>query len=229
MKKNICTFLLLFSVLTLFGQTGYKQNFGDLVAITFPQKPETIDTLGQRVSQFIDSTAIYSVLSREFNFEEIPHIHSEKLSQFYDGTINGFLKASGGKLIGKHPFEIDGLKGVEIELVSTANPNVPDLRFTRFLLLNNSLITINFWTLSENREATQKNRTEFFNSLVITADKTSLTQGIDHPAAFMLGSLMGKLFAWAIILGLIAGVVLLIRKITSKRKAKADSNIFLKS
>jgi ABC-type glycerol-3-phosphate transport system permease component len=218
MKKNLCTILLLFSAIFVFAQNPYKQNLVDLATITFPQKPETLDTLGHNTAQFIDSTAIYSAVTRELDSDRLLQIHSDKLSEFYDGNIQGFLDAAQGKLIIKKTFEMDGLKGVEIEFITTANPNLPDLRFARFILVNNTLITVYFMTSSENRQATQTARTQFLNSLTITADKTSLTQGVDHPAAYAIGSVIGKLVAWAVILGVIAGVVLLIRRITTKKK-----------
>ncbi|WP_316812603.1 hypothetical protein [Pedobacter heparinus] len=218
MKKYFCTILLLFVVLQLFAQNPQKQNLANLATITFPQKPETLDTLGHSMTQFIDSAAIYSTITRELDADQLLQVHSKKLPEFYDSTINGFLDAAQGKLISKKPFEIDGLKGIEIEFVATSNPNLPDLRFARFILLNNTLITVNFMTLSENKQATQTDRTQFLNSLTITADKTSLTQGIDHPVEYTIGFIIGKLAAWAIILGIIAGVILLIRRFTTKKK-----------
>ncbi|MBB5436342.1 hypothetical protein HDC92_000006 [Pedobacter sp. AK017] len=218
MKKNFCTILLLFSVLQLFAQNPQKQNLAGLATITFPQKPITSDTLGHILTQFIDSVAIYSTITRELDADMLLQVNGNTLPEFYDSTINGFLDAAQGKLISKNPFEIDGLKGIEIEFVASSNPNLPDLRFARFILLDNTLITVNFMTLSENKLATQTARTQFLNSLTITADKTSLTQGVDHPAAYAIGSIIGKLAAWAIILGVIAGVILLIRRITTKKK-----------
>nr|WP_068892083.1 hypothetical protein [Pedobacter panaciterrae] len=218
MKKNLCTILLLFSAIFVFAQNPYKQNLVDLATITFPQKPETSDTLGNNSAYIMDSTAIYSTSTRELDSDRLLQIHSDKLSEFYDGTIRGFLDAAQGKLISKKPFEMDGLKGVEIEFIATANPNLPDLRFARFILVNNTLITVYFMTLSENKQATQTARTQFLNSLTITADKTSLTQGVDNPTAYAIGSIIGTLMAWTVIFGVIAGIILLIRKITTKKK-----------
>ena len=218
MKKNLCTILLLFSAIFVFAQNPYKQNLADLATINFPQKPEILDTLGNNSAQVIDSTAIYAASTGELDSDQLLQIHSDKLSEFYDGIIRGFLDAAQGKLISKKPFEIDGLKGVEIEFIATANPNLPNLRFARFILINNTLITVYFMTSSENKQATQTARTQFLNSLTITADKTSLTQGIDQPVAYAIGSIIGILLAWAVILSVIAGVVLLIRRITTKKK-----------
>lgn len=64
MKKNLCTILLLFRAIFVFAQNPYKQNLLDLATITFPQKPETLDTLGHNTVQLIDSTAIYSAVTR---------------------------------------------------------------------------------------------------------------------------------------------------------------------
>lgn len=218
MKKNLCTILLLFSAIFVFAQSPYKQNLVDLATINFPQKPEKFDTLGNNLAQVIDSIAIYSASTRELDSDQLLQIHSDKLSEFYDGNIQGFLDAAQGKIISKKPFELDGLRGVEIEFITTANPNLPDLRFARFILVNNTLITVYFMTWSENKQATQTARTQFLNSLTITADKTSITQGVDHPVAYAIGSIIGKLVAWVVMLGVIAGVVLLIRRITTKKK-----------
>lgn len=218
MKKNLCTILLLFSAIFVFAQSPYKQNLVDLATINFPQKPEKFDTLGNNLAQVIDSIAIYSASTRELDSDQLLQIHSDKLSEFYDGNIQGFLDAAQGKIISKKPFELDGLRGVEIEFITTANPNLPDLRFARFILVNNTLITVYFMTWSENKQATQTARTQFLNSLTITADKTSITQGVDHPVAYAIGSIVGKFAAWIVMLGVIAGVVLLIRRITTKKK-----------
>ena len=218
MKKNLCTIVLLFSTIFVFAQNPYKQNLVDLATITFPQKPAILDTLGHNSAQVIDSTAIFSTLTRELDSDQLMQIHSDKLSEFYDANIEGFLDAAQGKLISKKPFEMDGLRGVEIEFITTANPNLPDLRFARIILVNNTLITVYFMTWSENKQATQTARTQFLNSLTLTADKTSLTQGVDHPMAYAIGSITGKLMAWAVILGVIAGAVLLIIRITTKKK-----------
>lgn len=218
MSKTICTILLLFHTLFLFAQKTYKQNIEGLVALTFPQKPEKMDTLGHKIVQVIDSSGIYSVLTKEMDPEVMPHIHNDKLVEFYDSTIKGFVDAANGKIIHKKPFEIDGFKGVEIEFIAQDSTEIPNLRFARLLLLDETLITINFITWQENKETTQTVRQAFFNSLAITANKTTLTQGVDNPTAYRIGMLVGKLTGGVIVLVIVVGIVLLIRKLTSRKK-----------
>ncbi|MCW3117384.1 MAG: hypothetical protein JWM28_1466 [Chitinophagaceae bacterium] len=222
MKKILSTILLLFSILQLFGQTGYKQKIRELISITFPQKPEILDTLGQSSYQFMDSSAVYSVIAQKIDQEKMA-VETDQISEIYDNLIKGMLNASQGKLISKKQFEIDGLKGSDIESVSKANPNLPDLRFRRILLVNNTIFTINFWTLSENRQTTETARTKFFNSLTIIADKTTLSQGTEKSGLFTFGYITGIFFSWVFIAGVIAGIILLIRRLTRKKKNPSAS------
>ena len=218
MKKIICSFLLLFNSLFLFAQDAYKQNIAGLVTITFPQKPVTQDSLGHKAAQFTDSVAIYSVVSRETAPEEALPLQSSKLTEYYESFINGFVKAAKGSLISKKPFKIEGFEGVDIEIIATGNPNLPDLRYARIIYLDHTVIAANFMTLSENKAATQTARTKFFNSLTITADKTTLTQGVDHPKTHAIAYMLGKISGYVLIVGLVVGMVFLIKRITSRKK-----------
>jgi hypothetical protein len=216
MQKRLLIFLFLFNTVSLFGQNDYKQNLADLVSVTFPGKPAILDTLDFKSAQFIDATASYAVLSRELDPDKLL-FSKNKLPEFYDRIVNGYVDAAQGKLTSKKLFELDGLKGVEIELIGTAKPNLPDLRFVQMIILNNTLVTVNFAASSQNRQTAEAAKRQFFNSLTITADKTTIHQGGDS-AAYLTGYLMGKYAAWVIMLGGLAGVILLIRKFTRKRK-----------
>lgn len=200
-----------------FAQGGYKQDLNNLISVNFPAKPESMDTLGQKIYKFTDSDAFYMALVKEHSVEDLL-ISTNKLSEFYDGTINGVLGASKGRLISKKAFTVAGLKGVEIEYVTTANPALPDLRFNRMLLINNTFISLNCLTLSKNKQATEAVRKHFFNSIALIAKETDLKQGTDDPTAYAIGYVIGKIAAWAVLLVIIAGVIFLIKKITTRSK-----------
>lgn len=224
MKKVFCLFLLLFNSLFLFAQSPYKQNIADLVSYTFPQKPAVQDTLDTSVAQLIDSLAVYSVLSRALSPDEGLAIQASKLTEYYESFVKGFVKATGGRLISQKPFKIGDFNGVDIEVITTANPDLPDLRFARILFLNNTSITANFMTWSENKAATQPARTQFFNSLTITADKTELAQGVENPKTYAIAYMFGKISGFVLLIGIVIGVVFLIKRITTRKKKKQQTD-----
>ena len=219
MKQYLLIFLFLFNGYYLFGQNPYKQNIANLVSVTFPEKPSISDTLGNMVTKFIDSTGMYTVINREIDPQQLL-FKPDKLAEFYDPIIKGYVKGTKGKLIEKKIFEVQGFKGIEIETVASPNPNLPDLRYARMILLNNTLITINFWTLSENKQATETARKQFFNSLTINADQTTITQG-NNPSGYSIGVIIGKILIWATLIGIVAVLILLIRKWKKKGKTPA--------
>lgn len=224
MKKTLTTILLLFGVFQLFGQTGYKQNIADLISITFPQKPALNDTLGHTVFQYADSTVIYMALYRKIDPNDLL-FKKDELPKFYDGMIEGIMGAAKGKLISKKSFEINGLKGVDIEFTST-DPDLPDLRFMRLLLINNTIITTHILTQSENKQAAEVAKSKFINSIAIIADKIYVSQGMDDPSAYMIGTWIGYLIGIGIVItivaGIIFGIVFLIKRITRKKRASIN-------
>ncbi|WP_285060067.1 hypothetical protein [Pedobacter ginsengisoli] len=145
-------------------------------------------------------------------------IKSDRISETYDNFIKGILSVSQGKVISKKQFEIEGLKGIDLESVTTANPNLPDLRFRRILIVNNTVFIINFWTSSENRQTTHSAKTRFFNSLTIIADKTTLTHGSDGSTLFMAGYITGIILSFMFAGAVVVGIILLIRRLTRKKR-----------
>ncbi|TKC06933.1 hypothetical protein [Pedobacter frigoris] len=220
MKFTLSVILLLMGHLAS-AQTGYKQKVTDYSSVVFPGQPVHIDTLGQNCYKYVDSLAVYLVAIREGK-EEDDVLDAAKLSEYYEGVIKGILRVTNGKLISKKAFDTQGLKGIDFVYTSTQNPNVPYLRFQRIIFINNALIAIHFFTFSENKAAAEIASNKFFNSFVINASGTELSQGVDHPSAVKLASLLAKLITWTLTYGVLIGggaiIVFIVRKFTVRSK-----------
>lgn len=212
MKPTILFFVLFLSIFHVSGQSAYKQNLEGTFSITFPGKPTQTDTMGCNTYACKDSDAIYLAIIKKPITLLQPLLSSKRHDQ-YEGAVKGALSVANGKLISKKTFEINGLKGLDIEYIATANPKLPDLRFDRFLFTNKGTFTFHFWTLSENKLATKKQRELFFNSLLVTGDKETLQNDKDS-IAFMFGTVIGYILAAVAFIG---GIIFLVYKVSKKK------------
>ena len=221
MNKYVLSILLLFIGHFVSAQTGYKQKLTDFSSITFPQQPIRLDTLGHTSYRYIDALATYVVTIRASTDKDMV-LDAAELSEYYEGVIEGVLKAANGQLISKKEFELSGLSGVDFTYTASDNPNLPDLRFQRVIFINDELIVINFLTSSENKAAAENEVGKFFNSFVINSSGVELTQGAENPIAFKIGTLFGRFAGFSLTLGVLVGgvaiIIFLVRKSTAKSK-----------
>ncbi|WP_431291833.1 hypothetical protein [Pedobacter sp. P26] len=217
MTKKIFTIFVLFIVLCSFRAGFFHQTLGDLAAIDFPDKPQTIDTLGQHVHHYSDSSGFYLAGLSDLNKNGAGFSHNE-LDSLYSGFIGGTLKTSKGELVSKKPYHLDGLQGYEIKYV-TNNPNLSNLRFKRILFLNSQMLYVDFWTDKDKDEVSKPARERFFNSLKITANKASRQQGTSNMGniAFGLGYIVGQAIVWVVLAGVILVIVFFIINRNKKR------------
>lgn len=224
MKSHILFIVLFFFTLNqTSAQEGFKQNLAHLISINFPSKPDASDTLGQQVFHYADADASYLVVAMDLSKKQNFELKSGDLDEFYKGNVKGVLDAAKGKLISEKPFEIEGLKGLDIVYKSSSNPLLPDLRFKRILFLNGIMLSIDFWTLSENELKTKPERDKFFNSITIIADKASLQQGTSgvESAAYDIGFVIGSVAAWLVIPGIVLIIILMVRRKRKKKRMTA--------
>ncbi|WP_316791736.1 hypothetical protein [Pedobacter frigoris] len=216
MKWIIILFSLLFSICHVKGQSTYKQNLSDIFSVVFPSKPIQTDTMDCKTYVCRDSNAVYlAIIKNPITF--LQPLLGLNLNNKYDGCVNGVLSATKGKLISRNAFEINGVKGVDIEYTTTINPNLPSLRFERFIFTNQFTFSFHFWTSPEHKLATKKERDRFFNSLLLIADKKTI-QGNKNSAALMIGAVVGYLTAILMVLAFIGGGAFLVYKLSKKKR-----------
>ena len=210
MNKKIFAIFVLFIALCSFRKGFFHQTLGDIAAIDFPDQPQTIDTLGQHVHHYSDSSGFYLAGLSDLTKNGAGFSQNE-LDSLYSGFIGGTLNTSKGKLVSKKPYHIDGLRGYEIKYI-TSNPNLSNLRFKRILFLNNKMLYVDFWTDKDKDERSKPARERFFNSLKITANKASRQQGASNVGnvAFGLGYIVGQAIVWVVLAGVILVIILFI-------------------
>lgn len=136
-------------------------------------------------------SAIYFAYVADMNFDHLLNEEPGKVHEVYDGLIAGTLKSANGKLLSKKDIKIDGLDGVEIEFVFSANPGYPDRIFKRMVFLNGMIFHYDFWTLSSLKELTLNSREKFFNSFKVVADKNSIRQDTGTDTAYQASYKIG--------------------------------------
>lgn len=203
-KLPILTVVFISISFFLYGQDSYKQNLESFATINFPSKPDFVDTLGQKAYKYSDEDAIYYILIFDSSMQKDFQLNEGRLDEFYNGYVNGVIKASNGKLVSKNMFDINGVRGVEIEYNSISNPNLPDLGFQKVLFFNRTIITVNFLTLSKNKLSTQNKRNKYFDSFVVTIDKEKIKQfTVSIDQIDKSGYIMGTIIFYFILIWLI--------------------------
>lgn len=219
-KRVILIFLLVSFANFLFGQVWVKQNLSNLATINFPAQPNFIDTLGERIFIYNADSAHYFISFKGFTRHDNLQLRENELDTFYYGFIKGVLGKANGKLLSQKPFITDGLKGIEIEYISTINPNLTSPRFARAIFFNNIIFFYNFWTSSGNKEQTEIDRNKFLNSFTVTADKSTLKQYTiaEDNGAYKIGYFIGTIIGFIFVIVVIIGIIYLITRGIKKIK-----------
>jgi hypothetical protein len=219
--RKLLTLLLLLNTGVVFSQTGVKTNLGGLAEVTFPSKPANKDLGNQEVNFLKDSTAMYLTYVKDLGKEVGFSLMRDSLNEFYAGIIEGTIKSSGGRVIYKKNIEINGLPAIECEYTLT-NPNLPGIGFQRTIFLNKKLINCTFLTTEENIKINESKKDQFFGSIAIIADKSTIKQYTNedsaYKAGYSIGYILGVIIGLGIIVLIVVGAVFLIKRVTTRKK-----------
>lgn len=212
-------FTFQFIIFCSFGQSTYKQNILNIATIDFPEKPDFIDTLGLKMYDYSDENAQFILMIRDLSSQPDLSFQEDDLEKFYSNTIAGIIDASEGKILNKKVFELDGLKGVEIEFISNSNPSLPDLRFEKILFVNNLFIAVDFVTNSVDSMITKNKKDQYFQSFILTAKKSTLKQldASNKDKAYKTGFAIGKVLGYLFVIGIVFLIVILINKVRNRK------------
>ncbi|WP_111684166.1 hypothetical protein [Winogradskyella tangerina] len=210
--KYLITLLLITNL--SFSQEWSKTELTDFVSIEFPISPEKTNQNGSIYYSTSDDIGAYMVTIKDLGNQKIT---VSGLPEFYQGVISGALKAVNGELLEKKVFQLNGIKGIEIAYLANSNPQLPNLRYKRILVVNNNFVSYEFWTFKENEQLATINKDKFFNSISISADKVIEPKEKETNFAYEIGFMLGKIISYLLIIGLIIGGILLIRKLTGKK------------
>mgnify|MGYP003648271952 CR=1 FL=1 len=205
--------LLLITNLT-YSQEWSETKLNDFSSIKFPNKPEKTIQNTDIYYSASDDYGVYLVMIRNLGNRKISE---SELPEFYEGFMNGALKSVSGELIKQNDFKTNGINGNEMIYLANSNPQLPNLRHKRIFIANNNLISCEFWTNKDIEQLASINKEKFFNSISVSIKKGIETKKKETNSEYESGFLFGKIISFLLIIGLIIGGILLIRKLTRKK------------
>lgn len=213
-KLSILLFLISNVVL---GQEWVKTDIANFATIDFPTQSIIEKSPNETMYTANDSIAVYVVNSKKIDEKIIAQLTIDQIPKLYEGVVDGTLSASNAKLTSKKEFIVNKIEGIEIEYVSSSNPSLPSQRFTRIIYTNQHLLIINFWAYNANNNLADKIKEKYFNSFSLNLDKIDNTQqnsASDKQSEHIvskIGYKVGQGLAYLMIIGVILGIVFLIR------------------
>ncbi len=202
-----------------FSQEWSKIQLNDFLSVEFPNVHEKSEFNGDIYYSTSDDNGVYVVMIKNLNNQKMSE---SELLQFYQGFMNGALESADGELIEQNEFHLNGLKGYEMVYFVNSNPQLPNLRHKRILVANNNLISYEFWTYEEIKQLASTSKDKFFNSIIISEKKEIDPENKVTNSAYEQGYALGRIISSLFIIGLIVGVILLIRNITRKKKKNIE-------
>jgi hypothetical protein len=218
MKKYI-VFLLLIQCIgaSLNAQVWRSKTIDKNISILFPSDPTESSDNGQTAFSYIDSKGVYVASIQDMKIVMPSGFRSkDEVNGFYKEMVNVTLKKYNGKLIHTKDFYIRGLKGLEMEFTFSHKSTFTEQRFSRFLVLPDKTIILQFSSPIDIADANVINRKHFFDSLELKDKDDDLWQYDEGKStiAYIVGYLIGRLlpvFA-VIIIGLTVIVIIIVRR-----------------
>ena len=227
MKLTKKFFIVLFFIANIaFSQSWIKTDVTDFVSVQFPVASELTENGRESVFSANDKSAIYVVSIRELSDQQSSQITKDDIPKLYQGFVKGSIEAAGAEIISMNETTFNEIPILELEYRTPSKPELPSQRFKRIIYINQSLISIDFWPLTEQKAATDKNKLKFFNSLSIESKKAEdvrITTGANDGNTSVeseTGYLIGQFLLYIVIIALIIGLFLLMRHLLKSNKGK---------
>lgn len=215
MKRSFLLFLLLYTGIA-FGQNTFKLKIDSLVIATLPGKPASKKNDTGQVYFYKRYASEYIIYLQNFKYYKKFSLRQDSLSAFYNGVIEGHLRAPHSKLLSKSEVTINGFKAIDFSYKADSTHGLPDVRFQRAVFLDHYMITFSYWTSTDSLQKNLPNKEAFFNSIAVIADKDKTKQYTDGGRDF--GTIIGNKYlttSFVIIIGLL--IVFLIRRVAYKK------------
>ncbi|MDN3723805.1 hypothetical protein QRD02_05385 [Aequorivita sp. SDUM287046] len=227
MNSTYKLLILLFLIAnTSYAQEWVKTDITDFASIDFPVASELIETGQETVYNARDEVAFYLVSIRKLTDQQTSQITQKDIPTIYQGVVRGALESANAELVSLNEIAIQEFLAVELEYLAQSSPELPSQRFKRVIYLNQNIINIDFWPLTDATTLSNERKATFFNSFTITSNQIAQTSTNEnhnsaiYDAGYKTGLLLGQIVFYAILLGFILGIVLLIRYLARKNRKK---------
>jgi hypothetical protein len=219
--------LILFVAPITYAQDWIKTDITDFASINFPVTSELIETQRETVFSAQDEFAFYIVGVRRFTDEQSSRITKEEIPELYEGFVNGTIEAINGEIKSKNRITIQGMPALELEYYAPANPQLPSQRFKRVIYINQMMISIDFWPLTNEVQIINEKKARFFNSFLIQSSEventviaSNDTNYSETDRAFEVGFFVGQLVIYLMLIAFLIGVFLLVRYLIKRNRKK---------
>lgn len=225
MKSLAALLAIIFCSNFAFSQEWTTVELTDFAQVDFPVPPDRTPNGEETVFTAEGSTGIYIINVRNLSSRNI-QLKTGELPQLYQGVVDGGLAASGGQLMEKRDIQTDGVEGIEILVFANANPQLPELRYSRIFFINQHLITVGFWTTESLIDQATFSKNRFFDSIKLkskeeqSVKKTGNEETEKSPAyeaGYTVGYTIGKLL---VPIGFILLIIIIVILISRKGKKK---------
>ena len=209
-----------------FSQQWITTEITNFATIDFPLNSERNEVQNQVIFHVTDDSASYNVSLRKLNKQQNNQVQQE----FYENVLKGTLDAANAELISQTNVYTNGLQGLEFKYLVSKNSAAPGLRYKRVFYANQHIINIGFIPLLDINENLEQKKQHFFNSFALKLDKVEEQQNSSthsnnsNDQSFKIGYLIGQALVFLIIIGVLVGIVFLIRFLTRKKQIKTTTS-----
>ena len=227
MKLTTKLFVLIVLLANIsYAQEWVKTDITEFASIDFPVKSELIESQGETIFNATDEFAFYIVSIKKLTAQHISLITKENIPTLYQGVVNGALAAANAELVSMNEIYIQEVPAVEVEYNAQSNPALPSQRFKRVIYLNQNIISIDFWPLTNQENITNEKKAKYFNSFVINSNEIAKNSSIENQNNAFANKvsetsfLLGQIFFDITLIAFLIGIVLLIRYLIKKNRKK---------
>ena len=223
---NNFSVILFFIVNITFAQDWVKTDITQFASINFPVKSKITETQRETVYTAEDKFGFYIASITKLTNQESSQIKKEDIPSIYQGVAQGAIQAANAELVSMEEISIQNTPALELEYSTTANPNLPSQRFKRIIYSNQSLITMDFWPLTNQKNVSDKKKSKYFNSFLINSIEVSknpmiISQESDKSSrGYESGLFIGQIIFYVILIAFLIGIFLLIRYLIKKKSIK---------
>lgn len=227
MKLTNKLFILFILIANInYAQEWVKTDITEFASIDFPVASELIETGQETVYNAKDEVALYLVSIRKLTDQQSSQITKDDLPTIYQGVVDGTLRSANAELVSINEISIQEIPAVEVEYNAQSNPELPTQRFKRIIYLNQYIINIDFWPLTNQTNIINEKKAQYFNSFSINSKEvaqtsTTVNQNSDiYNTGYKTGFLVGQIVFYVILIAFLIGIVLLTRYLIKKNRKK---------
>lgn len=220
MKTLLCSLLIIYNIQAQ-AQEWVDYQVDSVLTVSLPDNYFTMDTLGQHLALAQVENGLVMITSFQNKGDSAINASSEsELLEAYVGFRKGFVNSQQGEFVEEKIVDIKGLKFARFSMRATTEGEV-QLRHCLAGFISEKTYALSFWEVESMSQAMTPVREKFFSSVKLAPGLTlqnQLNTSLEATPAYKLGYKLGKAFSYLAIASLIIVMVIVVRKLVTKKK-----------